>query len=421
MDNFESYANWSEAESGLDATPTIRDGDIFKITGVCDNAANEYAYYERDIWSNAISTTNYPKLTIRWRTSVTANGVGLKVRAVYAKNPTGALAEDGGGFTHETTEASNDTENDMTLLPAVPAVDDAYYFGSDATFSAIRLRIGTQGAGVWTITWEYKNTLGNWVALSDVVDDTNGFKAATGLRQVSFTVPSDWGNLSVDGVQAYWIRGRVSAYTSITDQPLGTRVRIDDGDQTLLPTSGDTPQFSTDARWQVTTGSFTTNKTIERLQIHADDEPDTIDSGSFDVEIDFLMIHIGTFTFPYHSGSEALRVEPLKVTISIPGRVGGVRQNLGLNSPILVLQGNMDTNTSWGSPPGEKLFQIAFESYHEAFQWFTSDLINCKMAINRFEIKKDPSSRKKRVWELELEKVDTHCGSAEWVWDYFQG
>jgi len=41
----------------------------------------------------------------------------------------GAIADDGGVQTDETVPANNDTASDMTLLPVVPAVDDAYYFG----------------------------------------------------------------------------------------------------------------------------------------------------------------------------------------------------------------------------------------------------------------------------------------------------
>lgn len=140
----------------------------------------------------------------------------------------GAAADDGGVFTDETTEAQNDTANDMTLLPATPAVNDAYYFGFIKQFDVVIVNIGTQGAGVWTIVWEYWNGSA-WVALSGVTDGTDHLRAATGNREVSFTRPGDWATTNDGGnlpATIYWIRGRVSAYTSVTIQPLGTQAWI---------------------------------------------------------------------------------------------------------------------------------------------------------------------------------------------------
>ena len=109
----------------------------------------------------------------------------------------------------------------MTLLPAGPAQNDAYYFGFDKLFDVMTLNIGTPGAGVWTITWEYWN--GAWTALSGVTDGTTGFTAASGSHDVSFTRPGDWATTVVNAITKYWIRARVSAYTSITTQPKGTQ------------------------------------------------------------------------------------------------------------------------------------------------------------------------------------------------------
>lgn len=136
--------------------------------------------------------------------------------------PYKAFANDGGAFTDQTTAAGNATANDMTLLPAVPVVDDAYYFGDDSDkFDTVRINIGTAGVGTWTITWEYYNGAA-WVSLSGISDGTTGFKTA-GTNDVDWTRPSDWALTTVNGFSAYWVRARVSAYTSITTQPLGTQ------------------------------------------------------------------------------------------------------------------------------------------------------------------------------------------------------
>jgi len=134
-----------------------------------------------------------------------------------------AIAEDGGSFTTQTTEATDSTEDDMTLLPATPSVDDAYYFGNSAAFDYLELDISTAGDGTWSITWEYWDG-SSWTALDAVSDNTNAFRAS-GVNSVTWSAPSDWSARTVNGKSGlYWIRARVDSYTSITTQPLGKEV-----------------------------------------------------------------------------------------------------------------------------------------------------------------------------------------------------
>lgn len=134
----------------------------------------------------------------------------------------GAVAEDTPAQVTETAAAQSRAVNDMTLLPAVPAPNDAYYFGFNILWNYLILNIGIAGAGVWTITWEYWN--GAWVALGGVTDGTTHFRAAAGLHNVTFTRPGDWALTNVNAAgNMYWIRGRVSAYTSVVTQPKGTQ------------------------------------------------------------------------------------------------------------------------------------------------------------------------------------------------------
>lgn len=133
----------------------------------------------------------------------------------------GAVADDGGVLTSEIPSCLDATANGMHLLPAVPVQNDAYYFGSGSQFDKLILTIGTQGAGTWTITWEYWNG-STWGALAGVTDGSTGFKAATGAHDITFTVPVDWVVNSINNTNAYWVRGRVSAFTSITVRPLGS-------------------------------------------------------------------------------------------------------------------------------------------------------------------------------------------------------
>ena len=137
----------------------------------------------------------------------------------------GAIADDGGVQTDETAQANSPAANDMTLLPAVPAVNDAYYFGLSTPWDWLSLNIGTAGAGTWTIKWEYWNG-STWVELpSGYYDTSNGFRNG-GKQSVSFVRPTDWATSSIMLMDLYWVRARVSSYSSVTTQPLGTQAWI---------------------------------------------------------------------------------------------------------------------------------------------------------------------------------------------------
>jgi len=144
-------------------------------------------------------------------------------RVLSSGNPLGgAVADDGGVQSDETAAANNDLANDMTLLPAVPAVNDAYYFGLGALWDYLRLNIGTSAVGVWTLAWEYWNGF-TWSALPGLNDGTSAFTLA-GWREVNFTRPADWAVTTVGPIaDIYWIRARVSSYDSIIAQPKGSR------------------------------------------------------------------------------------------------------------------------------------------------------------------------------------------------------
>lgn len=133
-----------------------------------------------------------------------------------------AYLDDGGVFADDTTDANSAAANDVPLMPAAEAVNDAFYFGMDRTFTYIKINIGTAGVGN-TIAWEYWNGSA-WVALT-CTDNTSGFTAA-GTNTVTFTAPTNWAATTVNGQSAYWIRARVTA-ANFTTQPLATQIWID--------------------------------------------------------------------------------------------------------------------------------------------------------------------------------------------------
>ena len=135
---------------------------------------------------------------------------------------TSAQADDGGVITDETDESNSAAVDDMTLLPAAPAVNDAFYFGAQMPFRELTIALSQAGDGVYTLTWEYW-TGAAWAAVTGLHDGTFGFSQD---GTVSFTPPGGWATNTVNGVAAYHLRARVSAFTSIATQPLGSTAYV---------------------------------------------------------------------------------------------------------------------------------------------------------------------------------------------------
>lgn len=99
----------------------------------------------------------------------------------------------------------------FNLFPAVPAVGDILYIGSDPTnggvFNNVVFNVAQTGA--FTIVWEYSNGAGGWPALT-CVDGTQGF-AVIGVHCLSFPSPSNWASEAANGITDFWIRARITA------------------------------------------------------------------------------------------------------------------------------------------------------------------------------------------------------------------
>jgi len=149
----------------------------------------------------------------------TYSGVGniYEVKISNGKKIEFAAQSAGGTWTDESSEAMNDTANDMDLFSDSVLLEDYYVFGRyegmdwltglPANFpDRLLINVGTAGVGTYSITWEFwAKYLGNlylpnegdpfygevygWKALLDVSDGTNGFKNS-GLNTVSFALPS---------------------------------------------------------------------------------------------------------------------------------------------------------------------------------------------------------------------------------------
>jgi hypothetical protein len=153
------------------------------------------------------------------------------VRARYSGAPIAAVQEDNGtGNTDYTSESNNSTTNNVILMPATEALNDAFYVGMLTEFDELLVTIesGQGRAGTWTLTWEYWDG-GAWSALSGVVDGSDSF-ATTGCPAVNWTIPGDWATTTVSGTGVtttalYYVRGRISSFTSAGAGPTATKIR----------------------------------------------------------------------------------------------------------------------------------------------------------------------------------------------------
>lgn len=111
-----------------------------------------------------------------------------------------------------------------SFLGATPTTSRIAYFGSIANdanvpgglFYNLIFDI-TQIAENTTIVWEYYDGA-SWTTLT-VNDTSDQFKLA-GVHSVHWKTPSDWEENTVNGVEAYWVRARVSAVGSSPVGPI---------------------------------------------------------------------------------------------------------------------------------------------------------------------------------------------------------
>lgn len=128
--------------------------------------------------------------------------------------------------TNFTAAANQDTAGDVQIVSAAtPAVNDAFYVGSTTPFNCASFLISTQGVATWAFTWEYYDGTA-WVALPGFTDGTTNFTGTAVQRTARFTVPGDWATTTLQSQTLYWIRARISSFTSVTTRPLVTRVYV---------------------------------------------------------------------------------------------------------------------------------------------------------------------------------------------------
>lgn len=111
----------------------------------------------------------------------------------------------------------------LTDVPLPGLVGDMWLQGHRSVkFGGIRWILSVAGVG-GVATWEYSKGASEWDALSVTPAEGNANFTAL-INRLTFTPPSDWALDTVNGVTAYWVRGRVT--TQYTTAPSGSVVRL---------------------------------------------------------------------------------------------------------------------------------------------------------------------------------------------------
>jgi len=101
------------------------------------------------------------------------------------------------------------------------AINDCVYFGlTGTTWNNLYFNITTAAVYSATLVWEYWNGAA-WTAFTPTVSAGTAaaaFKTA-GAYSVTWTTLASWAATSVNGLTAFWVRARVSAFTSWTTLP----------------------------------------------------------------------------------------------------------------------------------------------------------------------------------------------------------
>ena len=108
----------------------------------------------------------------------------------------------GGYLTDQTWGAYGSDPN--TDVPFCQASGDYVAMGYFGRFYSVVVTLRQPASSDWTGTWEYLRSDSTWQPLTF----TDGTQGMTRTGTVSFTPPTDWGLLSMDGARLYWARVR---------------------------------------------------------------------------------------------------------------------------------------------------------------------------------------------------------------------
>lgn len=163
--------------------------------------------------------------------------LGGTLPAVSTTDPR-VIKKEGATYTDRTSQAASpsdadtSTTEDVELMAAAPAVNDAVYFGWADKFNRLSIDVSTAGVGTWTVTWEIWDGAA-WVSLALLSDTPTNFDQwkVAGVKIISWAIPSGWTATNLNGTDPvfpnaslFYVRARISAFTSMTTRPLARKV-----------------------------------------------------------------------------------------------------------------------------------------------------------------------------------------------------
>ena len=175
-------------------------------------------------------------------------------------------------FTDRTLVANGDSPGTFEPFVGPLRHGDIFYVGSiggDGPFTSVVMSIDVPAddATTYAILWEYWNGVA-WSPLNIETDDSNAF-VSTGVRSISWDMPTGWAVNTVAGVQAYYARARIISdfadefSDGVIDSKwtvAGTGTATESGGDARLLTSGVTDVFLGSAypisQLQQVTGDF---------------------------------------------------------------------------------------------------------------------------------------------------------------------
>lgn len=277
-----------------------------------------------------------------------------------------------------------------------PTITYGSRFISDCTAAT---EVWEGSSGVWTETED-----GNTCALTTLHGDVFNLAVtvSAGNKIAYYSYPNEAGTDPLVDLNISRILYPTITFHYKTTANIKAKIDViydDPATQTVLAETSNTD-------WTYGTVALTGGTNIDHIRLYANGATGT-------VNYDFVMIHEGTFTFPFVPAGGVHYETPYKnVELDIPGRDGGINQKLGMKSPLVWLEGKMDysaTGARWKTAPsslstaarslyGNRFYSIVrgmIGGYREPFQWFTSDKVNCKVIPdnNPFRTATDPEGK----------------------------
>ena len=210
------YQGENEQRQGVDRFPKRGFGLAYKFVDV----ATEWYLIENFFHKRrgGLDPFWYFDLTQRnWVDEYVGRGGPLQISAAISYDSSTGI------YVNETIAANDPTVGDVNIH-AIAGSGDRYYVLSNVKFDKVTFKISTPGVGSYVISsWKYWNG-SSWFTIS-VSDGTTNFKAAAGDRDVTFTMPSDWVDYEVNGVNGYGLCAEFDA-ASVTTPPKCTSITV---------------------------------------------------------------------------------------------------------------------------------------------------------------------------------------------------